>query len=372
MKQASLLITLCALLCLSASAQTTTIEKNDKRISITTTKTDENGKTVTETWVAEGDQPEKILQTMAINPDVLQKMNSDDQVKKENEERLFLFRSAGDKAAIEGKLSNGSGDSKGNGEFIEKIIIISNNKNDVSPKPYAYYHGGSASADVWVRGTGDGQKSNCAALGVYVNTESDLSGTKISALIEKGGAKEAGMLAGDVINKIDQYEVTDFPSLHDALSHYVAGDVVTVRYTRNDKNQKAKVELRDWAQLPGHEWRARTDCGKPASEDAIDEISKGPVDGQLSAPAVQSLQLDNASVFPNPTEGVFSLSFQTTPGPLTVSITDVNGKVVYNENNDNSSGSYKQEINLKGMPQGNYILSVNQGGKIYSQQISKQ
>lgn len=368
MKQASLLIALCTILCLSASAQTTTVEKKEKRITITTTKVDENGKAISETWIAEGDQPEQILQKMAVNPDVMKQMN-EDQAKQQNEERLFMFRSAGDKAVIEGKLSDGSGDSKGTGGSIDKIVILSNDKNNSSPKTYSYNHGGLARAEVWVRGTGDELKSNCAALGVLVNTQSDLSGTKISGLIDKGGAKDAGLLEGDVINKIDQYEVTDFPSLHEALSHYVSGDVVTVRYTRDTKNQKTKVELRDWAQLPGHEWRARTDCGKPVQEEVIDEVNKGSVGDPIS---VQSLQLDNASVFPNPTEGVFSLSFQTTPGPLTVSITDINGKVVYNEKNDNASGWYKQEINLKGMPQGNYILSVNQEGKIYSQQISKQ
>ncbi|MEP6648064.1 MAG: PDZ domain-containing protein [Saprospiraceae bacterium] len=370
MKQASLLIALYTLLCMSAYAQTTTIEKNDKRISITTTKIDENGKAVTETWVAEGDQPEKILETMAVNPDVMQKMDGDDQVKKENEERLFLFRSAGDNTAIEGKLSEGSGDS--NGQIFKKIVITSNDKNGENPKVYSYNHGGPASASMWVRGTGDGLKSNCAALGVYVNAAGDMGGTKITALIEKGGAKDAGLLEGDVINKIDQFEISDFPSLHEALSHYVAGDMVTVRYTRNDKNQKAKVELRDWAQLPGHEWRARTDCGKPAAEETIDNTAQGPVVDPTSIHNAQTLDLQNASVFPNPTEGVFSLSFQTTPGPLSVSITDVNGKVVYHENYDNNNGAYKQEINLKGMPQGNYILSVNQSGKIYTQQISKQ
>src|SRR4029078_3692005 len=131
-KQASLLIALCTLLCMSASAQTTTIEKKEKRITITTTKVDENGKVVTETWIAEGDQPEQILEKMAVNPDVLQKVNNEDQVNKENEERLFLFRSAGDKVAIEGKLSDSDKANEnvnGNTDNIEKIIIINNDKN---------------------------------------------------------------------------------------------------------------------------------------------------------------------------------------------------------------------------------------------------
>ncbi|HZV67987.1 MAG TPA: PDZ domain-containing protein [Saprospiraceae bacterium] len=377
MKQVSLLITFCALLCMSASAQTTTIEKKEKRITITTTKVDENGKAITETWIAEGEQPEQILEQMAVNPDVMQKMSSDDQVKQENEERLFLFRSAGDNKIIEGRLSDGDPlnnnlnplNNNLNFDKIEKVIVISDGEGNKKQK--IYYHGGPAHAKVWVRGDNERNKSNCAALGVFVNYDGD-NGTVITSLIEKGGAKDAGLKPGDLITKIDQYDISDYPSLHEALAHFQPGDVVKVQFVRDDKNQKAKVELRDWAQLPGHEWRARTDCGSPMKEEVIDETAQDPGVGTAGQQNIQSLELQNTRIFPNPTEGVFQLSFQTIPGPFKISITDVNGKVVYNENNDGATGSYNREIDLKGAPQGNYIISVNQGGKIYNQQISKQ
>ena len=84
------------------------------------------------------------------------------------------------------------------------------------------------------------------------------------------------------------------------------------------------------------------------------------------------VEVDVLNIYPNPTEGVFELSFRTAAGPLSVAVTDVNGKVVYNENNENPDGFYKKEIDLKGMPQGNYIISVTQGERVFTQQISKQ
>ena len=160
--------------------------------------------------------------------------------------------------------------------------------------------------------------------------------------------------------------------MHEALSHFQPGDVVKVQYIRDDKNYKVKVELRDWAQLPGHEWRARTDCGNPMKEEVIDESKLDPGEGLSGIANSQSLQLEDARIFPNPTEGVFALSFKTAAGPVEISITDVNGKVVYHENNDNATGSYNRDIDLKGMPQGNYIISVSQGSKVFTQQLSKQ
>ncbi len=377
MKQASLLITFCTLLCLSAAAQTTTVEKNDKRISITTTKVDENGKAVTETWIAEGDNPQEILQKMEVNQEVLQNIEIKDQSKDANGERLFLYRKAGDNAAVEGNLIDKeiSIDNAAPGDNnYEKIIIIKDNgtgNNDADTKirheKICRVYGNPTSAEVWVQNKND--NNNCAALGVYVTNYGTGGESKISGLIDKGGAQEAGLKEGDVITKVDQYDITDFPSLREALSHYQPGDVVTVRYVRDDKNQKTRAELKDWAQLPGFEWRARTDCGqnnvKEEENQPINEVVPG-------VSEIHPLELQNAKVFPNPTDGVFALSFQAESGPVSISIADVNGKVVYQEKNDNATGSYNRDIDLKGLPLGNYVISVRQGDKVFTQQISKQ
>jgi membrane-associated protease RseP (regulator of RpoE activity) len=219
--------------------------------------------------------------------------------------------------------------------------------------------------------TGYNGKSNCAALGVYVNDYSDDASCTISSLIDQGGAQEAGMQDGDVIKKINEFDISDFSSLHDALSHFQPGDVVTVKYQRGEKNQKARVELKDWAQLPGHEWRARTDCGRePVKEELPLDKAINDIPGKIHT--IEPLELQDAMIFPNPTEGLFAFSFRTEPGPIAISITDVNGKVVYHENNDNTTGTYNHDIDLKGLPQGNYIISVSQGDKVFTEQISKQ
>ncbi len=377
MKQASLLITFCTLLCLSAAAQTTTVEKNDKRISITTTKVDENGKAVTETWIAEGANPQEILQKMEVNQEVLQNIEIKDQSKDANGERIFVYRKAGDKAPVEGVSNdqNISIDNASSGDHnIEKVIIINDNStgnNDTDTKirheKICRVYGNPTSAEVWVQNKND--NNNCAALGVYVTNYGQGGESKISGLIDKGGAQEAGLKEGDVITKVDQYDITDFPSLREAISHYQPGDVVTVRYIRDDKNQKTRAELKDWAQLPGFEWRARTDCGQAN----VKEEENQPINEVVPATSeIHQLELQDARIFPNPTDGVFALSFRSEPGPVSISIADVTGKVVYRENNDNSTGFYNKNIDLKGLPLGNYVIAVHQGEKVYTQQISKQ
>lgn len=370
MKKICLLIVVLAVTILGTQAQnnTTVVEKKANRITITTTKVDKSGKPVTETWIAEGEKPEAILQEMAINPDVMQKVEVAKLGEATNEETIFLFRNANDHVVVEGKL--GELDKLENLDQMEgtqKVIII----KDKGDGQREYRKISTWSGEGSYRMTHPDKKSNCAALGVYVVSSEDEHDCKINAVIDRGGAAEAGLQAGDIIRKIDEFDVEDFPTLHLALAHFMPGDVVTVRYERDGKTAKTKANLKAWSDLPGHEWRARSDCGKPAT------INEKPVEVPMEEDpgviaGVNTLQLQDAQVYPNPTEGDFSLSFTTQPGELIVAITDVNGKVIYHEVNENSTGYYNREIDLKDVPTGNYIVSVKQGDKLFTQQIAKQ
>jgi hypothetical protein len=369
MKQASLLIVFCALFSLSAAAQATApVEKKTQRITITTKKVDDKGQTVMETYIAEGENPEEILAKMAIDPEVMQQAKVENQTITTKGERLFLVRSAGDNTVIEGTLNDDHVEVE-----ADKIIVIRNVEEgsglteskkimtvytDHAPRAYGFR-------------TGNDQKSNCAALGVYVGYSEDVFGAKISGLIEKGGAVEAGMKQGDVIKKIDEFEVTDFSSLYFALSHYRGGDVVDVRYERDGNYHTVKATLKDWSQLPGHEFRARTDCGEPLTIEE-EEIHPDNVDELSGLHEFQALELQDARIFPNPSDGEFVLSFTAQPRPFFVSITDTNGKVVFHDKTDNGTGYYNRKIDIKSLPTGNYILSVTQDNKVFTQQIAKQ
>jgi hypothetical protein len=372
MKKVSVLIIVLVLAVVGIQAQsnTTVIDKKVNRITITTTKVDESGKPVTETWIAEGDKPETILKEMAINPDIMQKVEASQLNTTENEETIFLFRNAGEHTVIEGKL--GELDELTPlpaGEGMQKVIII-RDKGD-GEKEYKKISTWTGERTAMGFHHGPEKKSNCAAMGVYVLSDTEEIGCRINALIDQGGAMEAGLKEGDVIRKIEEFEVDDFATLHLALAHFMPGDVVTVRFERDGRMEKAKVNLKAWAELPGHEWRQRSDCGKPATatpEPAAIPTEEDP--GQING--LEQLHLADVRVYPNPTEGNFALSFNTAPGELTIAITDVNGKVIYQEVNENSTGYYNREIDLRDVPTGNYILSVKQGDKLFTQQVAKQ
>jgi membrane-associated protease RseP (regulator of RpoE activity) len=324
---------------------------------------------VTETWIAEGEQPESILQNMAINPEVMQKVEVEKLSTSGEGERLFLYRHAGDHAAVEVRLDSISPDQVRILNPGEKVIVWTHNNDEHAYKISKWY---SKDANLpWEYA--EERKANCAALGIYVNSSGDETGCHINSLIENGGAQAAGLQEGDVITKIDDYAILDFATLYDVLKGYLPGDDVTVYYNRDGKTAKANVHLKSWSDLPGHEWRARGDCGKV--EDFKEETVQPqmePTPAQQGPVGLNELNLQDARLYPNPTQGAFSLSFTTEPGPINIIITDVNGKIIYSEDNDNATGYYNKTIDLKSATPGNYVVNVKQGDKIFNQQISKQ
>lgn len=366
MKSTGLLIAFCVLFGFSAMAQSaTTADNSTKRITITTKKVDENGKTITETWIADGNDPAKLIQDMAISPEDIKTINIEGDAKAAEGERIFMIRSAGDQVHIEGKL-----DENVNPSETQQVIVVTKGEDgtEVTKKISTWKSAGTKSTgSAWFYA--GKEQSNCAALGVFANAHEGSYGATINRIIDQGPAQLAGLKEGDIIKKVDEFDVNDFSSLFFALSNFRPGEQVVVRYERDGNILTTKATLKEWTQIPGFEYKARTDCGEP---DAPAESRRDETDGPTSVPTLQPLELQDAQVYPNPTDGVFSLSFTTEPGQLNVSICDANGKEIYRDADTQFQGRYNRQIDLKGMPQGNYIITVSQGDKVYTRQISKQ
>lgn len=70
-------------------------------------------------------------------------------------------------------------------------------------------------------------------IGIYPDENEDGPGLVIDELVHGGGAKAAGMQAGDVITAIDGNAINDLSDLRRVISNYEAGDAVLVDYLRD-------------------------------------------------------------------------------------------------------------------------------------------
>ena len=235
------------------------------------------------------------------------------------------------------------------------------------------------------------EHSNCVALGVFVHSQD--GGAKVSGIIDGSGAQEAGLQSGDVIVAINEDAVESVRTLHKALGEYEPGEVVKVKYERDGDYGFVQSELRAWGDLPDYEnsWRAEIKCGDSGYRGDINflepTVTKKVIiikKGQDDAPAEEveevasieenttfdyALELDNFTVFPNPSDGKFRVQFESVDKPLTLSVFDATGREVYRDNMSDFNGFYNKEIDLSDAPRGSLFLSIAQEGKRYTDQI---
>lgn len=79
-------------------------------------------------------------------------------------------------------------------------------------------------------------------IGIFMN-EAQPTGILVVTVQEKSPADEGGLMARDVILKLDDQLVKDISDLRKCLQQYDAGDLVTLSILRNDKPKKIKLTL---------------------------------------------------------------------------------------------------------------------------------
>ena len=235
------------------------------------------------------------------------------------------------------------------------------------------------------------EHANCVALGVFVHSQD--GGAKVSGIIDGSGAEDAGLQSGDVITGINEDDVTSVRTLHVALGKYEPGERVKVTYEREGNTGFVDSELRAWGELPDYQnsWRAEVKCGdsgyrgdinflEPTVSKKVIIIKKGQdtpdvEEEETTQPIVENttfdyaLELENFTVFPNPSDGKFRVQFESVDKPLTLSVFDASGREVYRDNMNDFNGFYNKEIDLSNSPRGTLFLTIAQEGKRYTDQI---
>jgi parallel beta-helix repeat protein len=74
-------------------------------------------------------------------------------------------------------------------------------------------------------------------------------------------------------------------------------------------------------------------------------------------------------VYPNPTAGRFKINFENNITNADIFIFNTDGKLIYQNTGISNPGIKEYEINLKGIPEGLYLLKVNIDGTVYDQKI---
>ncbi|WP_353484225.1 TonB family protein [Haliscomenobacter sp.] len=84
------------------------------------------------------------------------------------------------------------------------------------------------------------------------------------------------------------------------------------------------------------------------------------------------LKVQDFNASPNPSKGVFNLSFRADGKATSIEVYNLAGQRVYQQSIGNFDGSYNGQIDLSKQPAGEYLIRITQDGAQYSQKVIKQ
>jgi TonB family protein len=85
-----------------------------------------------------------------------------------------------------------------------------------------------------------------------------------------------------------------------------------------------------------------------------------------------TLKVQGFKVSPNPSNGVFNLSFQAERKTTMIEVYSLSGQRVFNQAANRFDGSYNGQIDLSKQPAGEYLIRITQDGAQYSEKVVKQ
>ena len=183
-------------------------------------------------------------------------------------------------------------------------------------------------------------------IGVETNETPD-EGVKVSKIIEDTPAYDMDLRRGDIILKFDKVPVNSQPELLRERNLNQPGDYFKMTILRDGKKKTVKGQFK-------------------ACEDDKPEIEPIP---EIEQEDGTGLNVRGFQAFPNPTFGEINIEFEGAEVPTVVRVTDVSGKVVFEDKIRNFNGSYKRRVVIQNGRPGNMSVSVIQNNKATTKNV---
>ena len=192
-------------------------------------------------------------------------------------------------------------------------------------------------------------------------------GTRISEIIPNTPADAVGLQSGDIILSLDDVETNTHEALLHERNKHQPGEWFTLSILRNGQVMDVDAQFKSCdIEKPAHPIEGPAKADAPATQnDLLKEPN--PVDPIESLN--YTLTLQDFSAYPNPTYGDLNIRFQATAKPTTIRITDVTGRVVFEETREDFDGYYARPVDLQNAQPGLLMLTIQQENKTVSAQI---
>lgn len=190
-------------------------------------------------------------------------------------------------------------------------------------------------------------------------------GEPIQRIIANTTAMDMGMQEGDIVQRINRHPVYDWDDLYYAIQEMKPGDKIRVVFQRGGQEMTADGRLRggcDEEEMAAEE----------EAEEELLENSTGAQAGkdEMGGQGANVLPLEKFEIFPNPSQGQFSLRFASEGrSDIRMIVVSTTGQKVVDETLKSETGQYAAEIDLTAYSSGVYFLKLIAGEQIRTEKL---
>ena len=120
-----------------------------------------------------------------------------------------------------------------------------------------------------------------------------------------------------------------------------------------------------------YKWKVRSNCD--ASESNVSAFTSWQYFNTLSSIRISSGDaelIDNLNIYPNPTRGLFNISFVSDDiVTLELLVLNASGKVIMIENKEMFVGEYTKQVDLSEYPKGIYMVQIRTNNSFITKRI---
>lgn len=214
-------------------------------------------------------------------------------------------------------------------------------------------------------------------------------------IVTNSSAEELGLQNGDVITTINEYPIYDWEDLSAGIDMLQVGEVISVTYLREGRQQENKTTIRSLAATKKGEHHhhynyrhqrtpknRRVEPNRTGSTNF--ELAKRDVSGmaidmeemseeevvnmneqyEIDMPLDNNLVISTLNLAPNPNRGLFDLQFNlNNKGDTSINIFNALGRNIYNYELSDFSGEFRDAIDISQNGTGLYFIEIRQGNK---------
>jgi len=196
-------------------------------------------------------------------------------------------------------------------------------------------------------------------IGINTSENSQNRGLRVDGVIDNTPAKLSEVQPGDIIVAFNGLAVTSYQELTSERDKNKPGDAFQMTVLRDGRQMNIKARFKS----------CETTDNAPV-EEIIEIIQEDQLESRETPKTAENpLRLEIFEAFPNPTYGTLNIQFEAEAIPTTVRILDISGSVVYAKNLLQFGGSFNEQVNLSSQKAGNYVLNIEQGGRVYSKPV---